>query len=247
MFGTCHPDRRQLGRLPSRHDRRTIQLANHYDATRADYPAARDWSTPVNTWGIQGNDQYGNCVIVTAAHALQTWRANELQRPEPISDNAVIQISRELGALHGFSILERNQIWQKKSLFGERLWLYAQINPHNQDLLKATINTFGCADLGIALALAWRSQEIWDTGRGRLYRPGSWGLHSVPIVAYDENTVTAVTWGNLQKISWKAVAEYCDECYALISPAWIAADAISPSGFDLPGLKQVLALVTQEP
>lgn len=51
------------------------------------------------------NDNYGNCVIATAGHALLNWRANELNDLQRITDAAVIDLSRTMGALQGYNIL----------------------------------------------------------------------------------------------------------------------------------------------
>ena len=238
-----------LGRLPSAIDPRTLQLSNYLrtdlEIASEPVPTGRRWDTKISDWGVMGNDTYGNCTIVTAAHALLCWRTNELDATQRITDSAVIELSRTMGAINGFSILERLKWWRKRGMWGDRLWAFAAVNPTNIDLIRLTINTFGCADIGLNLPRAWQSANLWDVGGGRAYEPGSWGGHSVPLVGYDEKFVYAVSWGSIVPMTWKAIPVYCDEAYALIDPNWIAADSIAPSGVDLTALHtDLMALQT---
>ena len=74
-------------------------------------------------------------------------------------------------------------------------------------------------------------------------RPGSWGGHAVNVVAYDDRTLTVVTWGRLQEMTWAFWERYVDESYAIISPDFLDAGK-APNGFDLAALRRDLALVT---
>ena len=67
-----------LGRVPSIRDPDTIPLRRLLAADIQPPPPERLWQTPISDWGVMGNNQYGNCVIVTAAHMLLNWRGNEL-------------------------------------------------------------------------------------------------------------------------------------------------------------------------
>jgi len=233
-----------LGRIPSPTDARTLRLANYVriDATPA--PPARLWHRDIPDWGQAGNDKYGNCVIATAAHAILNWRANELKDTTKIADNAVIELSREMHALNGYTLLDRNKWWRNKTMWSDRLWAFMLIDAADLKQVAIAINSFGVADAGLLMPRAWINEKIWDTGSGANYKPNTWGAHSVPIVGYDETYLYLVTWGYVQKITWSAVATYCDECYALIDPNWIAGDFISPSGLDLEKLHADLFAAT---
>lgn len=237
---------RKLGKLAPRSDPRTIQLAKHFNPTAAPIPPAARWDAPIDDWGVMGNDTYGNCVIVTAAHAILTWRANELDDNRRITDNAVIELSRTMGALNGYNILDRLKYWRNEGMWTDYLWMYAQTPTTNVELLKAVIYEFGLADIGLALPNAWRNAAIWDTGTGRDYRAGSWGLHSVPIVGYDQQYAYIATWGKLQPMTWPAVTTYCDEAYALISGFWLANAGTTPSGFNLETIRAELDTIRSQ-
>jgi hypothetical protein len=225
---------KSLGRLPSRHDPRTLRLANFRRGPLLPFPTTSHWDTKITDWGVMGNDTLGNCVIATAAHAILTWRANELDDTRRITDGAVIELSDDMGALNGYNILDRLKYWRKEGMWSNKLWAFAMIDATNPDQLKEVINTFGVADIGINLPNAWRDADEWKTGRGPYFRPGSWGSHSVPFVGYDEQHAYAVSWGRIFPITWEAIPAYVDEAYALIDPSWLEKDAVTPCGYNLP-------------
>jgi hypothetical protein len=51
-----------------------------------------------------------------------------------------------------------------------------------------------------------------------------------------------VTWGTTVKASWGFHTAYCDELYAMLSPAWLRHD---PPGIDVATLTADLALVAR--
>jgi len=233
-----------LGKLPPRPDTRTLHLRDYLPDRLPTPPLKIRWDRNVPTWGVGGNDTYGNCVIVTAAHILLSWRASESHDDAPIADSAIIQLSRDMKALRGYEILKRLNYWRQETMWGSRLWAYTQIEHTNPEILRLTIAIFGAADIGIALPLAWKDADRWDIGKGRTYRPGSWGLHSVPLVGYDTEAAYACSWGEIIPITWPALQTYCDEAYALIGPEWITTGAQTPCGIDLEALRADLTAIT---
>jgi len=239
------PEQRLLGRLPSAKDPRTLYFLQYVDPKAAEPPDKRLWQLPISDWGIMGNNQHGNCVIVTAAHAILAWRANELTDTRRITDSAVIELSRQMGALRGYNILARLKYWRKNGMWSNKLWAFAGIDPTDRLATRIAINSCGALDIGVNLPNAWRSADVWVDGTGRDYSPGSWGGHSVPLVGYDVNYVYAVSWGDIIPMTWPAMARYCDEAYALINPDWLAADSVAPSGLNLQLLHEHLQAITE--
>lgn len=235
---------RMLGRLPSKPDSRTLRLAKYLMPSLPPPPAFCRWDQGIDDWGVMGNDRYGNCVIVTSAHAILGWRANELDDTKRLSDDQVIDLSRRMGALRGYNILERLNYWRKTGMWGDKIKAFASADPTDPTLIRQTIHLFGMADIGLNMPTAWQDQEIWDTGTGPRFRDGSWGGHSVPLIGYDDRHVYCVTWGQIQAITWPAFHRYCDEAYAVLDPQWTALDGIAPSGFDAATLEADLTAVT---
>lgn len=236
---------RMLGRLPSQHDPRTLRFAKYLLPAIPPPPDIRRWDAKLSDWGVMGNDRFGNCVIVTAAHALLAWRTNELDDTKRITDSAVVELSRTMGALDGFNILERLKYWRREGMWADKIEAFAAVDQTDQTAIRHAINIFGCADIGLNMPAAWKKQTIWSTGRGPRYRPNSWGGHSVPIVGYDRENLYVVTWGEIQAMTWAALTAYCDEAYAIIDKNWTALDNITPSGVDLATLRADLAVITR--
>lgn len=237
----------RLGRMPSRNDPRTIRLARYLDwSKRAQNPTEVRWDkkAPDDGWGVMGNDDWGNCVIVAAAHQKFAWEANESGVTKRLSDAEVIALSKQMGATDGYNILDRLNWWRTKGMWNDFIWAFASTNHHDHELTKLGINEFGGLDIGVNMPTAWQDSDVWDAGRGRTYTPGTWGGHSVPIIGYDAQYLYVVTWGDIVKMTWAALDEYVDEAYVSISPDWFAKDATTPSGFDLPALHDDLFRIT---
>ena len=77
--------------------------------------------------------------------------------------------------------------------------------------------------------------------------PGSWGGHAVPVLAYDSDTLTCITWGAKKRMTWKFFARYCDESYAPLSPDWLNPHGRTPEGLDRDALQADLAQIADTP
>ena len=69
------------------------------------------------------------------------------------------------------------------------------------------------------------------------FTPGSWGGHAVPVLAYDSDTLTCITWGAKKRMTWEFFSRYCDESYAPLSPDWLNAEGKTPEGLNLAALQ----------
>ena len=205
---------------------------------------------------------------------MQAWTANagtELTVP----DSAILNYyekwdgynpadpSTDLGGVE----LDVLNHWRQQSFNGQTLDAYVAIdagtrapgpgtgeNPSPPPLpsipdVATSIWLFGGAYIGVELPISAQNQDIWDVPvhPGPDDEPGSWGGHAIYIVAYDQNTLTCITWGQLKKMTWAWFAKYCSEAYALVSKVWIEASGIAPSGFDLAMLESDLRAVSSQP
>ena len=105
----------------------------------------------------------------------------------------------------------------------------------------------GCY-IGVQLPISAQAQvqnhQPWSVPPGGPIgdgKPGSWGGHAVPVVAYDSRGVTVVTWGALQMMTWSFWEAYCDEAYAILSNDYLDGKKKAPSGFSLQELQADLA------
>jgi hypothetical protein len=116
---------------------------------------------------------------------------------------------------------------------------------YDHRLLRTAAWLFGGLYIGLQLPLSAQRQGTWDCG-GALTgpdRPGSWGGHAVDVVRYSPGSLTVVTWGRLQDMTWSFWDRYCDEAYCILSRDFLDGDR-APNGFDVEALRADLALVT---
>lgn len=239
---------KMLGKLPAKVDARTLKLVNYIPAVLPEIPQMVRWDKvkEMNAWGMDGNDQFGNCVIVTAAHIIDCARACESELMDRVSDVEAIALSTEMGALNGYYVLDRLKWWRRRGMFGSSIAAFVALTG-DHDLIRSAINIFGHCDIGLSMPVAWQNGDVWDVGPGRAYEYGSWGGHSVPLLGYETRGGTifyyACTWGHIVLITKQAIDAYCDELYASILPEWLALDNVTPSGFDMAALLKDLEAI----
>ncbi len=253
---------RALGKLPPRHDPRTLRLAS-YLATpdgsptpgyRAP-PPARDWADHSHAFDVLGNDRIGNCAFAAQAHLVQCF-ANANGKTTLIGRSAVDSAySRVTGynpadpaTDRGTVLLDALSDWRKIGLDGHKIAAYVRVEPNRREL-EAAINLCGGVYVGAALPIAAQKQTVWDIApageHDRTFTPGTWGGHAFGAVSYSRTGLVGITWGKLKVLTWEWAFSYIDEIYAPISTDWIADDAEgAPNGFDLERLRADLALAT---
>ena len=64
----------KLGKLPPKHDPRTLMLAKYTSALPA-APASVTWSDKISHLGEMKNNVLGDCTCAGIGHAIQTWTA----------------------------------------------------------------------------------------------------------------------------------------------------------------------------
>lgn len=206
-------------------------------------PPIADYSIGVKHLGQMGNDILGDCTIATAGHMEQVWTSLTRDEEVVIPDDAIIDFyAKSCGYVPGDPNTDQGGVasevlryWYLNGLDGHGLAGFASIRPGNRASIRDAIYLFGGAYIGVQLPLAAQSNN-WDISpdtplTGDNAR-GSWGGHAIPLVAYDQDSLTCITWGALKKMSWSWLDAYCDEAYALLSKDWINAAGTAPPGFD---------------
>ena len=242
----------KLGKLPVRTDVRTLSLARYVDKAKLPSPPdAFDETTHVHDWPMYANDRIGDCTIAAAGHMIEAWTAAGQGKPVEVPETGVLaafdrvkQVDPATGEA-GAVVLDVLQLWRSSGIAGHSIGAYARVSVHDHELVRSGAWLFGGLYLGLQMPLSAQSQQTWDwpgslTGPAA---PGSWGGHAVDVVRYGADTLTAVTWGRLQELTWTFLDRYCDEAYCILSADFLDGDR-APNGFDLEALKADLALVT---
>ncbi len=242
----------KLGKLPVRTDVRTLSLARYVDrAQLPDPPIVLDLTLRVGDWPMYANDRVGDCTIAAAGHMIEAWTAVAHGRALEVSESSVlaaferVKIVDPLSGEEGAVELDVLRDWRNHGVGHHRIAAYARVSVHDHRLVQAAAWLFGGLYIGVQLPLTAQRQRTWDW-TGHLdgdARPGSWGGHAVNIVRYSGGSLTAVTWGRLQDLTWDFWDRYCDEAYCILSHDFLEGNE-APNGFDVEALRADLALIT---
>ncbi len=251
---------RMLGKLPPKHNSRTLKLAKYLGpgaATLPTPPAKNFWeykSIPANGWGTMANDSVGDCTCACFGHMLMMWLAHAGIMVKP-TDAEILSFytavtgydpsdpSTDQGAAitDVLALLQNTGITIGGKIYKILAW--AQIDQTNKTEVEQANYIFGGLDIGFNVPQSAMDQT--DAKQSWEVVPDDGGIiggHSVPIFGYGSRGATCVTWGALQQMSWDFFAKYCDEAYCIITEEWLSqAGELTPSGFDLAALTADLA------
>jgi hypothetical protein len=251
----------RLGKLAPRVDSRTLKL-QAYLRQRAlpSPPSAIDWTAKISSWPMMANDTLGDCTCAAAGHMIECWTANLGDAFTPTNAQIIAAYSATGDYVLGDPATDNGAVeldvlnyWRQQGIAGHKIDAYAALDapnsPANQECARQAISLFGGIYIGLALPLSAQQQTVWDVPSlwSRLRSqdaPGSWGGHAVPVLAYDPDGLTCVTWGAKKRMTWAFFAQYCDEAYAPLSRDWVNAQGFDPSGIDFATLTADLAAIT---
>lgn len=228
---------------------RGLPALGKYTLHMASSPMKADWGVCLTNIGQMGNDTLGDCTCAAIGHMIQAWTAMTDADEVILPDATIIDLyAKSCGYVIGDPYTDNGGIaadvlryWYQNPVAGKHsLSGFAAIRPGNRATTRDAIYLFGAAYIGVQLPLSAQTGE-WDrkpdgplTGNDA---PGSWGGHAIPVIAYDEETLTCITWGKLKKMSWNWLDAYCDEGFGCLSKDWINSSGRAPPGFDFATLE----------
>ncbi|HUY26572.1 MAG TPA: hypothetical protein VMV27_04055 [Candidatus Binataceae bacterium] len=250
----------KLGRRPARHSLKTmraaIALARLLDQLGAPPAASDDWSAPVQqltggNWGMEGNDQYGDCTCADESHLVMLRTANAGKMITPTAAQTLALYSAITGfnpdvpsSDQGADMETVCEFLEKTGYLGVKNAGHATIDPANIAHLKWAVQIFGGVKLGIQLPQSAMDQfnagNEWDVVAGSPLIGG----HDVPITHYDGSLYYIATWGKgVQPMTPAFLAAYCDEVKVTLSPEWISQSGTAPSKDTMAQLVAELAAI----
>lgn len=250
------PKKLKLGKQLARHDPRTLLLASYVTPTLPTPPAQHDLTAKINSWGMMENDQLGDCTCAAAGHLIMEWTANAGKKMVTPTDkqivaaySAITGYNPKTGANDNGAVeIDVLNYWRQSGIARHKIGAYVALEPSNHIHIMDSVYIFEGCYIGLQLPVSAQAQvqnhQPWSvppggpTGDGK---PGSWGGHAVPVVAYDARGVTVVTWGALQAMTWSFWEAYCDEAYAILSTDYLDDKQQSPAGFNMQQLQADLA------
>jgi len=241
----------RFGKHPPQIDYRTLRFhsylapaiapppATYSVLTNSAYPKLKT-TAPTKLFPMDGNDTLGDCTIAALAHADTVYHGM-LGKVEIMAQPAVVKLYMHLtgGVDSGLNELDVLNYWRQNPVSGDKIITYASLNPKNHTDVQQAIYLFG----GVYLGFQVQQNCIQEFDAHQPWTPGPLTNdgHAVYAVAYDQNGVTVLTWGNTQQGTWAWWDECVDEAYAILPPE--AEKAGFAPGFNFAQLQADLAAV----
>jgi hypothetical protein len=256
LFGA--PPQLKLGRLPNVPTKPRLRLGSFIDHQELGAPQPSvNWYSSVPAWPMYANDSIGDCTIAEVGHQIgsSSTYATVTGRELLFSDTEIISMySAVTGYVPGDESTDQGAViqdvlayWRKTGLAGHKIDAFAEVDVSNRAEILQAVAAFGSLDLGHTVTQgdmdAFTAGEPWDTAGD----PAVLGGHSTELVGYDATYGYLVTWGQVQRFTWRWWSARVDEAWLAILPEWIAASGAAPSGFDLYGLGEELHTLTGDP
>lgn len=250
------PRKLKLGKSAARHDPRTLLLASYLTPALPAPPASFDLTSKVTAWGMMDNDQIGDCTCAAAGHLIMEWTANAKGKMVTPTDKQIVAAYSAITGYNpttgandnGANEVDVLNYWRQTGIASHKIGAYMALEPTNHNHIMDSVYIFGGCYIGVQLPISAQAQtqnhQPWSVPPGGMTgdgKPGSWGGHAIPVMAYDTRGVTVVTWGALQIMTWSFWAAYCDEAYAILSADYLSGKKTTPQGFNLTQLQSDLA------
>lgn len=243
----------RLGKLPPRHDPRTLRLVNYLKVPPPIPPESEDYTVGITDLGMMGNDKYGDCAYAAPGHMMQEWTARAGDQFTPTTEQilaayAATGFDPKTGENdNGADMLSVLKQWKNVGIAGHKIDGFVAVDHTKLEEIRLAIWLFGNAYLGLGLPVTAQSQTIWDvvsiSGDGAPY---SWGAHAIENGKYAaDGTETCVTWGGYKQMTPNFIVTYADEGFAALSKDWLSkASQKAPNALDYAALQDDLSLFT---
>jgi hypothetical protein len=268
----------KYGRRPARYTyaslARAIVMSRHLKslgpapaASPIDYTVAVTNQAGSAGWGMDGNDQWGDCTCASSAHQKMVRTANAGKIVIPSMTNVMYLYAvmngytgsaTNLAAIEAYATANDNgadeltleQYLEHTGWMGNKLTGFANLDVTQLDELKWGQIIFGATRLGVNLPTT--AMDQFNAGQPWDYVPGAQldGGHDVPIVKYDADYVYVVTWGQLQPVTYAFMAAqyddgtpYVEEAHCELDAEWLEKSGTAPDGLDLAQLTADLSAI----
>lgn len=243
----------KLGKKPARPGAVTFKFSDFVTIAQMPTPPANfGHEKLVKNWGMKGNDVAGDCVFAATAHNIMLWNAEAGKRVD-ISDATTLKnysaftgydpaqtdpTTGENPTDQGTDMAQWLSAWRKTGFVDDhgtahKIGAYLSLDPHNPNEMRYAAYYFDGVLIGVNFPQQW--MDIFNQG-GRvwpaLHNPNYDGGHCITTVSYRDKRPYDITWGAGVELTLGAVAQTCDEAYAILTPEKLV------KGVDLNGFNQ---------
>jgi hypothetical protein len=243
----------KLGKKPARPEAMKFKLRQFIDPKALPKPPAKFGHEDLiweGSWGMLGNDNYGDCVWAGAAHETMMWCREAGMTTTFTADGVLSDYAAATGfdparpeTDQGSDMKDAASYRRKTGIIDDKgtrhkVAAYLAIDPGNLTELYQAMWLFGAVGGGIEFPMsAWdqfKKGKPWTFVRGSRLDGG----HYIPLVA-KRRQIVCVTWGKLQPMSAAFLHHYQDEAVAYVSNETLTNNK-SPEGFDSDSLLKAL-------
>jgi hypothetical protein len=247
----------KLGKKPATYDKRDLLFVSYEKPASVSLPHVPKrfgHGSLVSSWGMLGNDQYGDCVFAGSAHETMLWNA-EANHNVSFNDTSVLS---DYSAVTGFNPANPNsdqgtevrQALDYRRSTGvvdatgtrHKIGGYVALEPGNWDQLLQATYIFSA--VGIGIEFPGSAMDQFNQGKPWSVVPGASieGGHYIPVVGHPSaSMVSVVTWAEKIAMTRAFYEKYCDEAYAILSEEMLSSKGKSREHFDLAQLQADLA------
>lgn len=226
-----------FGRLPDdrRKARVTLRAPGGIPA-----PDSADWMSPVAGWNMALNDELGDCTAAGMGHTITAVEKVAQLRDVVVPDDQTLAMYEAISGYRpgrpetdvGATLQDALDYARKTGLAGVRVTAFAQIDASDLNLVRACIAYFGAVYAGMNFPGSAMDQFDNHLPWNVVKRAKIEGGHCVPLLKYDAQSFTCVTWGRPQAMGIGFYQRYFDEIWVPIFSDWMEAAGVTPSGLD---------------
>ena len=224
-----------LGRRPNTGKPRITLTAGNLLGVAAVAPPSVDFysAVPLTTWGMDGNDEVGDCTCAEIDHAVKTMEVAAGNDEVVSSDTEVLDAysaitgydPKDPSTDQGAEMQNVRNYWRTTgfTLGGrvDKILLFAEVPVSDTNLVEYALSRFGEVGLGFRFPVSamqqFRAGKPWDVVRHSSIDGG----HAVALVGYDDMYYYVVTWGRVQKMTPAFFAKYVDEAWIQLSEDFV--------------------------
>lgn len=211
----------------------------HYinDPRAVTVPNPINWTALGGTYGMDGNDQYGDCVEAAMYHADQVM-ANGAY--EATAQQALGLYSTLTGfnpnnpnSDQGTDIPTALDWWMNNPLPGTSSQLGVYLSLDVNDPTEIALALWLGGEVLIGFDVPYSAEQQYDSGQvwTVVNRSPIVGGHCINITMNDsaQGLIGGVTWGKFQEMSLPFWNKYVSEAYVLFNQEWVGAAGIAPN------------------
>lgn len=249
------------GRLPPHPDdtHPRLWVDDFLSPMRASIPDTISWAGGITDWGMDLNDQLGDCGIAGADHWQMAWSQAASGSHASWGDALVQETYSAVGGYkpgdpstdNGISLQDMLSYWRKTGIVlpggkTDKILAYGALRPGSWLRPERVTAMWNFGPLYTGLNLPQSAEDAfpqpWTVVPGSPIAGGHCVLQVEELRATDE--IGYVSWGQVVRASRAFLMQYAEEIWVAITQDFIERSGANPDGVDLQGMNEALGQLT---